>query len=116
MHSLSPIPDSRSIALMKPNTKRSLGLVFCLLMPTEFVLGQTPDRLSRTWPGPDIALIKNLLNENPNPNRTAKPRDAVVKFTPVGNSGVARNLAEAFGRNSQEVSVLKQAFDDMKSL
>jgi len=37
-----------------------------------------------------------------------------VKFTPAGDSGVAKTLADAFGRNDQEKAALTEAFGQIK--
>jgi hypothetical protein len=80
-------------------------------------VAQSADRLRETWKGPDSSLITSILKnreKNRSSNGTAKPRLEVVKFNPVGDSGVAKSLADAFGRTDGEKAALAEAFGQIK--
>lgn len=80
-------------------------------------LAQSTDRIRETWKGPDSSLIASVLKnreKNKSSNGTAKPRPEVVKFSPAGDSGVAKSLADAFGRNEEEKAALAEAFKQIK--
>lgn len=103
---------------MKKITKiKSLSLVILvLLMLPAWTTGQSQQGLTGTWKGPDLELVKSILNAKPRAGGVAaKPKGNVAKFAPVGDSGVSKTLAEAFGRTAQEVAHLKGAFDDIKA-
>jgi len=97
-------------------TRIPVFVAVVLLIKATMILSQTPDRLSQTWPGPDLDLIKSIIAEGNKTGRTAaasKTKDSAVKFTRAGDSGVSKTLAEALGRNPQEATTLKEAFDDI---
>lgn len=90
-----------------------LALVCCLFAPTR--AQQPTDRLRETWKGPDPSLIRGILKGAGNPSRAAAPtRPAVLSFTPAGDSGVAKLLADAFGRTPEERAALAEAFAQIK--
>ena len=94
------------------------ALVFALLCCFSAPVGaQSTDRIRETWKGPDAALLTSLLKNrgtNKPPNPAAKPRAEVVKFTPAGDSGVAKSLADAFGRTDEERAAVAEAFRRIK--
>lgn len=76
---------------------------------------QSNERIQRTWKGPDISAIWGLLKEeekrtSPAPQSRSNP----MKFTPAGDSGVARALADAFGSSAEQRASLVQAFSQIK--
>lgn len=74
---------------------------------------QATDRIRETWKGPDAALLTSLLknrDKNKLPNGTTNPRAQVVRFTPAGDSGVAKSLGDAFGRTDEERAAVAEAF------
>ena len=78
---------------------------------------QSADRLGETWKGPDTSLITSILKNRERtkaPNGAARPSSGVVKFTPAGDSGVAKSLADAFGRNEGEKAAVAEAFRQIK--
>ncbi|HEX6624919.1 MAG TPA: lipocalin family protein [Pyrinomonadaceae bacterium] len=78
---------------------------------------QSSDRIRETWKGPDAALLTSLLKNrdtNQPPNAAARPRMEVVKFTPAGDSGVAKSLGDAFGRTDEERAAVAEAFRRIK--
>lgn len=73
---------------------------------------QSGDRLQRTWKGPDVSGIWDLLkNES-----TAKPQgpNNPMRFTPAADSGVAQALADAFGISAEQRSLLVGVFTQIK--
>lgn len=73
------------------------------------VCAQTNARIEDSWNGQGSASIVRGLRERR--ARTASAADvSVVKFTPGGDSGVAKALADAIGNNAQEKETLAQAF------
>lgn len=60
-------------------------------------------------------MIMSLLkNKKDTPSKgMAKPRIEVI-FQPAGDSGVAKSLADAFGRNAEEKAALTDAFGQIK--
>lgn len=78
---------------------------------------QSADRIGETWKGPDPSLITSILKNRErikSPNGAARPSSGVVKFTPVGDSGVVKALADAFGRNEGEKAAVAEAFKQIK--
>ncbi|HEX5732847.1 MAG TPA: lipocalin family protein [Blastocatellia bacterium] len=78
---------------------------------------QSADRIGETWKGPDPSLITSILKnreKSRSPSGAARPSSGVVKFTPVGDSGVANSLADAFGRNEGEKAAVAEAFKQIK--
>ncbi|HEX5874697.1 MAG TPA: DUF6683 family protein [Pyrinomonadaceae bacterium] len=76
---------------------------------------QTGNRVGQTWKGPDISEIWSLLKEEEKSPRPKSPgRTPALKFTPAGDSGVTRALAEAFGSNDQQRAALVDAFTQIK--
>jgi hypothetical protein len=76
--------------------------------------GQTPEGLKETWRGPDLAMIRTILDDKSGDSESARAELSLVKFTPAGDSGVSKVLAEAFGRTPKEIAALRNAFDDIK--
>ena len=92
--------------------KTSTAVISILLL----IFVQSGDRVGSTWKGPDISALWELLKEDeqsPRPKAT-RASAPVVKFTPAGDSGVTRSLADALGRSAQEGSALDQAFAQIK--
>ena len=73
------------------------------------------ERIQRTWKGPDISAIWGLLKEEEkSPSPKPQSRSNPMKFTPAGDSGVARVLADAFGSSAEQGASLVQAFSQIK--
>lgn len=90
------------------------ALVLCLNVTAG---AQSADRIRETWKGPDASSITSILKgrEQSQPAAgTARPRPEVLKFTPAGDSGVAKSLADALGRNEDEKTALAAAFLQIK--
>jgi hypothetical protein len=76
---------------------------------------QSNDRVRQTWSGPDLGAMLDLMkNHEPKAGRPQTAAASVVKFTPTGDSGVTRALADALGRTSQERTALADAFSQIK--
>ena len=85
-----------------------IALIALLLVV--FVPLQTNDRIRQTWKGPDTSAARELFKED-----TSKAGNtAVVKFTPAGDSGVIKSLAEALGGTPEEQAALIDAFTQFK--
>lgn len=74
---------------------------------------QSADRIRETWKGPGASSLAGILSGRP-ADGTAKPRAEVLKFTPAGDSGVVKSLADAFGRSDEERAALAAAFSQLK--
>lgn len=106
---------------MAPRTLSITLVVFLLLSPLSFtgrqVKAQSGDRLRETWKGPDASLVTNVIRSaarNRPAGGTPKPRAEVLRFTPAGDSGVAKTLADAFGSSAEERAALVEAFGQIK--
>ena len=76
---------------------------------------QSAEGVRETWSGPDASLFKGVLKKRENAaGAAAKPRLEVLKFTPAGDSGVAKALAEAFGRTADEKAAMAEVFGQLK--
>lgn len=78
---------------------------------------QSADRIRETWRGPDASSLATLLKgteKNRPAGGTARPRVEVLKFDPAGDSGVAKSLADALGRNAEERGAVAAAFLQIK--
>ena len=75
---------------------------------------QGNDRVRQTYGGPDLGAMLDLMKKDQPKTGRAQPAASVVKFTPAGDSGVTRSLADALGRNSQERAALVDAFEQIK--
>lgn len=97
--------------------KRTISAITFILLVCVHCVAQGNDRVGRTWKGPDISVIWELLKEDEQNKRT-KPatttRVSVVKFTPAGDSGVISALADALGSNMQQRAAVAQAFAQIK--
>lgn len=91
-----------------------LFAVVCVLLLLPFHSNaQSNDRLQRTWKGPDISAIWGLLREEKSVPKPAT-RNNAMKFTPAGDSGVAKALADAFGSSGEQRASLVEAFTQIK--
>lgn len=75
--------------------------------------GQVNGRVAGTWggAGSSSSIARGLRERR---GRAAAGDASVVKFTPVGDSGVAKALADALGRDAQERAALAEAFAQIK--
>lgn len=75
--------------------------------------GQVNGRVAETWGGAgSSSLIARGLREKR--GRAAAADVSAVKFTPGGDSGVAKALADALGRDAQERAALAEAFAQIR--
>ena len=80
---------------------------------TAHIHAQSNERIQRTWKGPDISVLWDLLKDE---DKSSKPqtRTNPMRFTPAGDSGVPQALAEAFGSSAEQRASLVQAFSQIK--
>ena len=79
-----------------------LAVIGLLLVTHVHSHAQSNERIQRTWKGPDISAISGLLKEENN-GASSKPqsRSNPMRFTPAGDSGVPKALADAFGSSAE---------------
>ena len=75
---------------------------------------QSNERVGETWRSQHSPLLKNVMRERGARKRPATVDVSSVKFTPAGDSGVAKALADAFGRDAAEKAALADAFLQLK--
>ena len=68
-------------------------------------------RIQRTWKGPDVSVILELLKAE---DKQPQSRSRTMSFTPAGDSGVVRALADAFGSSAEQRASLVEAFSQIK--
>ena len=76
--------------------------------------GQVNGRVAGTWggTGSSSSIARGLRERR---GRTAAVADvSAAKFTPVGDSGVAKALADALGKDAQERAALAEAFAQIR--
>lgn len=75
--------------------------------------GQVNERVVGTWggAGSSSSIARGLRERR---GRAAAGDVSAVKFTPVGDSGVAKVLADALGSNEQERAALAEAFAQIR--
>ena len=86
-------------------------VVLLLFLLNTHVHAQSADRVRQTWSGPDVSALLGLLKEDAAPTAT---RTESLKFTPAGDSGVAKALADAFGSTAEERATMAQVFEQIK--
>ena len=91
------------------NITRALGVVLLVLVFNQYARAQN-DRVKQTWKGPDISALWPLLKDE----GAKDARVDVLKFTPAGDSGVTKALADAIGATPEERAALAQAFAQLK--
>ncbi len=110
-------------------------LIVLALLPVHLVFSQVRESgsasiregVGKTWKGPKTNLLSGILKSKQPPkqaagrvykrlpSRPALPVDTpAVTFKPVGDSGVAKSLADAFGRDPAEKAALADAFFKIK--
>jgi len=90
-------------------------VVICFVLFIHVHSHAQSERIQRTWKGPDISAIWGLLKEEEkSPSPKPQSRSNPMKFTPAGDSGVARALADAFGSSAEQSASLVQAFSQIK--
>lgn len=97
-------------------THRGKLVLFITLAMMSQAFAQGGDRIKPTWSGPPISELFELLREDAK-TPGAKPTTvalSVIQFKPAGDSGVTQSLAEALGRSPQEITSLKDAFEQVK--
>lgn len=89
-----------------------IALVALLLFASVPV--QTNERIRQTWKGPDSSVIRELFKEDTSKTPAPRTNTAVVTFTPAGDSGVIKSLAEVLGGTTEEQAALTEAFTQFK--
>lgn len=92
---------------------RVLTVIGVLLLLNVHSHAQSSERIQRTWKGPDISAIWELLKHE-DKSSTPQSRSNPMRFTPAGDSDVPRALAEAFGSSAEQRASLVQAFSQIK--
>ena len=85
-----------------------IALIALLLIASVPV--QTNDRIRQTWKGPDTSAARELFKDH----SSKAANTAVVKFTPAGDSGVIKALADVLGNTPEERAALTEAFTQFK--
>lgn len=76
---------------------------------------QSVQRIGESLNTGNSSLITSLLRDRQGQRRPATTADsAIVQFKPVGDSGVAKALADALGSDPQQKAVLTEAFLQIK--
>jgi hypothetical protein len=76
---------------------------------------QASDRIAGTWGNPNSSLITRALRDRKAQRRAPAPVDlSALKFTPAGDSGVAKVLADALGSDAQQRAALTEGFLQIK--
>ena len=89
-------------------------LVFIFIFDLK-VNAQSVERIAETLNHSDSSLITNALRDRLAQGRPPRPVNAsVVKFRPVGDSGVMKILADTLGANAQQKAGLMQVFSQVK--
>ena len=91
---------------------RTLGVVLFTFFLSPFVCAQSNEKVRQTYLGPDVSPLWELLKDPGGKDA----RVDVLKFTPVGDSGVAQALGEAIGATPEERATLVQAFKGLKQV
>lgn len=89
---------------------KGLGVVLLVLIFNPWARAQSNDRVRQTWKGPDVSSLWELLKDT----GAKDVRVDVLKFTPAGDSGVPKALADALGGTPEERAALVQAFAQLK--
>ena len=89
---------------------KGLGVVLLVLVINPLTRAQSNDGVGKTYSGPDISSLWELL-KNPG---AKDARVDVLKFTPVGDSGVTKALGDALGGTPDERAQLAQALAQLK--
>ena len=89
---------------------KALGVALFVLLSIACVRAQTNEKVRQTYRGPDVSPLWELLKEP----GAKDARVDVLKFTPAGDSGVMKALADALGDTPQERAGLVQAFTQLK--
>ncbi len=72
--------------------------------------GQTGERVARTWTGTGSASVARGLRERRARGEASVAVDtSVLKFTPAGDSGVVKAVADALGGSARERAALAEA-------
>lgn len=98
-------------------SSKAAGLLALILFtcPRAGAQTETGDRVRETWNGPDPSLVAGVLRGAGRSRAgTTAPRLSAVKFTPAGDSGVAKSLADALGGSAEERAALAEAFGQIK--
>jgi len=90
--------------------------------------GKGNEALGKTWGGPSAYVIANVLRKTRTATSTAQPRRPskvvpvskavldVVKFKPVGESGVPLALATTLGTSGEQVDQLNDSFRQLREV
>lgn len=91
-------------------TIKAFAVALFVLLFTTCVCAQPNEKVRQTYKGPDVSPLWELL-KNPG---AKDARVDVLKFTPAGDSGVTKALADALGNSPDERATLVQAFSQLK--
>lgn len=89
---------------------KALGVALLVLLFNPCARAQSNEKVRQTYAGPDVSTLWELLKD---PGAKGVRVD-VLKFTPAGDSGVAKALADALGGTPDERAALVQAFAQLK--
>ncbi|HSL55959.1 MAG TPA: lipocalin family protein [Pyrinomonadaceae bacterium] len=89
---------------------KALGVVLFVLLFNPCARAQIDEKVRQTYSGPDVSSLWELLKET----GAKDARVEVLKFTPAGDSGVSKALADALGGTPEERAALVQAFAQLK--
>jgi hypothetical protein len=93
----------------------SFGVLVFLLFFNFPATAQSVERIGESLGKSNSSLITNILRDRLAQNRPpATVNLSVVTFKPVGDSGVAKALADALGANNQQKAALTEAFLQIK--
>ncbi len=91
-----------------------IGVLVLALFVDVQVNAQSVQRIGESLNTGNSSLITNLLRDRQAQRRAATTADlSVVKFKPVGDSGVAKVLADVLGGSGQQKAALTEAFQQI---
>jgi hypothetical protein len=87
---------------------KTLTVIFLLFI----LYAQSNDRIQRTWKGPDISAIWELLRDKNAPS--PQNRSNTMTVHDGGRFGCGTRLADAFGSSAEQRAAVLQAFIQIK--
>src|SRR5215212_510517 len=98
------------VILSAMHISKAVGIVVLVLLFNPCAYAQSNDRVRQTWRGPDVSTLWDLLKDTGAKDVSVD----VLKFTPAGDSGVTKALADALGGTPDERAALVQALAQLK--
>jgi hypothetical protein len=93
----------------------TIGVLSLILLFGVKVNAQSVERVGESLNSSNSSLVTSALRDRLAQGRQSRPVNAsVVKFRPVGDSGVMKVLADTLGANTQQKSGLTQVFSQVK--